>query len=130
MLLLQRTRPVFWQSVTGSLHWPDETALQAAVRELEEETGITDTITLHDWNKTFEFPILPEFRARYEPGVETNMEHFFSLELPCAKAITINPNEHSRYVWVEVDDAREKMWSWSNRAALDMIIAAGKLGYR
>ena len=25
-LLLKRARPVFWQSVTGSLEWPDEPA--------------------------------------------------------------------------------------------------------
>ena len=39
-LLLKRNRPVFWQSITGSLKWPDESAPDAAYRELEEETGI------------------------------------------------------------------------------------------
>lgn len=128
VLLLERTRPVFWQSVTGSLRWPDETPMQAAVRELQEETGITDTAALHDWNKTFEFSIMPELRARYAPGVEINTEHIFSLELPRAQEITINTNEHSRYAWMEVDEAREKMWSWTNLEALDQIIAAGMLG--
>ncbi len=39
VLLLERVRPAgFWQSVTGSLE-AGETASQAAIRELGEETG-------------------------------------------------------------------------------------------
>ena len=34
-LLLKRKRPIFWQSITGSLKWPDESASDAAYRELE-----------------------------------------------------------------------------------------------
>ena len=119
---------VFWQSVTGSLRWPDETPAQAAVRELAEETGINDTAALRDWNKTFEFSILPEYRVRYAPGVETNTEHLFSLKLPRPVEIAINAHEHSRYIWANADQAREKVWSWSNRDAIDLIIDAGVLG--
>lgn len=39
-LLIERADKVgYWQSVTGSLDFPEESPLQAAVRELEEETG-------------------------------------------------------------------------------------------
>jgi len=123
-LLLERIGVVFWQSVTGSLRWPDETPAQAAMRELAEETGITDTTSLRDCNKTFEFSILPEYRARYAPGVETNTEYLFSLELPRVMDVTINTHEHSRYIWANADEAREKVWSWSNREAIDLIIGA------
>ncbi len=119
---------VFWQSVTGSLRWPDETPAQAAERELVEETGITDMTGLRDWKKTFEFSILPEYRVRYAPGVEINTEHLFSLELSQTINITINSNEHSRYIWLPADKAKEKVWSWSNRDAIDIIIASGELG--
>ena len=39
-LLLERLQPVFWQSVTGSLEWPDEPPEDAAHREVYEETGM------------------------------------------------------------------------------------------
>src|SRR5690606_27811912 len=41
ILLLERAaRPGFWQSVTGSLDHPGEPLEAAALREVEEETGI------------------------------------------------------------------------------------------
>ena len=41
VLLLERAmRPGYWQSVTGSLDWPDEPPAAAAAREVLEETGI------------------------------------------------------------------------------------------
>ncbi|WP_298540272.1 NUDIX domain-containing protein, partial [uncultured Limnobacter sp.] len=39
-LLIERAdKAGYWQSVTGSLDFPDELPLHAAVRELAEETG-------------------------------------------------------------------------------------------
>lgn len=41
VLLLERaSRPGFWQSVTGSLDFPEEPLEAAAAREVKEETGI------------------------------------------------------------------------------------------
>ena len=48
-LLLKRLQPVFWQSVTGSLEWPDETPEDAARREVYEETGIEADAGWIDW---------------------------------------------------------------------------------
>ena len=43
-LLIERAdKAGYWQSVTGSLDFPDEPPLQAAVRELAEETGFNAT---------------------------------------------------------------------------------------
>ena len=42
MLVLRRRQPPdFWQSVTGSLRWDETDPLDAARRELREETGYT-----------------------------------------------------------------------------------------
>ena len=41
VLLLRRAdHPEFWQSITGSMEWGDEQPVEAAARELREETGI------------------------------------------------------------------------------------------
>ena len=49
-LMLQRVdNPEFWQSVTGSLE-ADEAPIEAAVRELCEETGLClAKEQVHDW---------------------------------------------------------------------------------
>jgi len=120
VLLLKRTRPSeFWQSVTGSLKWPDESPRNAAIRELQEETGITDIHGLKDWQRTFSFEIKPEWRARYAPGVMKNLEYVFSLSLPQAVNVTLNNREHSDSIWLDFPAAVEKVWSWTNRAVIE-----------
>ena len=47
-LILQRVGNSFWQSVTGSLNWDEESPEEAARRELFEETGIA---TEKGWRK-------------------------------------------------------------------------------
>ncbi len=122
-LLLNRIPPrSFWQSVTGSLSWPDESPLQAAVRELKEETGISsDTAKLEDWKKTYTYSILAEFLYKYEAGVTQNLEHMFSIEVPKVEPIEILRTEHVDYCWTEFDKAIDMVWSWSNREALQLV---------
>lgn len=120
VLLLKRRRPSeFWQSVTGSLKWPDESPGNAALRELEEETGIAGVHGLKDWQRTFSFEIKPEWRARYAPGVTKNLEHVFSIELPEVVQVTLNNREHSDSIWLDFPAAIEKVWSWTNRAVIE-----------
>ncbi|MDX1563127.1 MAG: dihydroneopterin triphosphate diphosphatase, partial [Gammaproteobacteria bacterium] len=103
-LLLERIEPAgFWQSVTGSLGW-DETVLAAARREVREETGI-DASALRSTGITQRFPILPQWRARYEPGVAENTEHLCYLELAERCPVTLNPAEHRAYRWLPLADA-------------------------
>ncbi len=123
VLLMRRVdRPDFWQSVTGSLKW-DETPMQAAVRELEEETGIDGRGRLRDWQQSFCFEILPGWSRRFAPGVTHNVEHVFSLELAETPAVTLNPTEHDEFCWLSAADAARKVWSWTNRAAIEQLSA-------
>ena len=108
----------FWQSVTGSVEG-DETPLQAAIREVQEETGLDATqYNLQDWQTSNVYEIYPHWRHRYAPGVVENREHLFGLELPSALPIKLEPNEHVRYEWVDWHEAAKRVFSWTNVDAL------------
>ena len=116
-LLLERVEPRgFWQSVTGTLRWA-ETPAECAARELGEETGLAPD-GLRDAHVHRSFPILPAWRARYAPGVESNVEHRWYLEVAEVRAVRIEPTEHVAYLWLPVNAAIEKVASWTNREAL------------
>lgn len=116
-LLLERIRPAgFWQSVTGSLHW-DESPLEAARREVREETGI-EPHGLRDGRISNTFTILPQWRSQYAPDARENTESVWYLEVPAAGPVRLNPDEHTAYRWLALADAIEQVSSWTNREAL------------
>ena len=119
-LLLERVEPRgFWQSVTGTLR-SGETPAECAARELVEETGLTP-LGLRDAQVQRSFPILPAWRSRYAPGVDSNVEHQWYLEVPEVRAVTIEPTEHVAYLWLPIEAAIEKVASWTNREALQRL---------
>ena len=121
VLLLRRRQPDdFWQSVTGSLHW-DETPEQAAARELIEETGFPPD-NLRPTGLTYRFPIVPPWKARYAPGVETNTETVFALPLASRQTPTLNPDEHLEYRWLPKAEAITLASSWTNREAIERLV--------
>ena len=67
------------------------------------------------------FPILPAWRERYAPDVETNLEHLWYLELPQAQRIRRNEAEHCADEWLDLDAAIRKVSSWTNREALERL---------
>lgn len=122
LLLRRNWHHTFWQSVTGSIRWTGESALEAAVRELEEETGISiNPDEIRDWKRRFRFVIPSEVRHRYQPGVCMNVEHLFSLELPDLVPVRLQPDEHDAFQWVSFEQAGNTVWSWTNREAIRMI---------
>lgn len=123
VLLLERVEPAgFWQSVTGSLE-ADETPVQAAVRELAEETGF-DGSRIRDLGLVQTFPIAPAWRARYAPGVVENREHAFALRLEAAATPRINPREHRGFRWLGVDQALQRASSYTDAAAIEQSFGA------
>ncbi|MDB5919831.1 MAG: dihydroneopterin triphosphate diphosphatase [Massilia sp.] len=122
VLLIERAdKPGFWQSVTGSLDTPDEPLIEAAARELFEETGIVadgETIVLRDWQLANVYEIYPLWRDRYAPGITHNTEHVFSVCVPADTVITVSPREHLDYAWLPRVDAADRCFSSSNAEAI------------
>lgn len=121
LLMLQRADDAeFWQSVTGTLE-AGETPAQTALRELEEETGISG-VALHDCQHSAMFEIRSQWRYRYEPGTTHNREHVFLAELPGTVPIVLQPDEHLSYRWLSLQQALEQMWSATNRDAVKNFV--------
>ena len=114
-------RAGFWQSVTGSLE-NDETPYQAAIREVYEETGLVALdYDFQDWQVTNTYEIYPHWRHRYADGVSENVEHLFGLTLPSPLPVSLAPNEHLRYEWVDWREAAKRVFSWTNIDALKRL---------
>ena len=122
VLIMERAdKAGFWQSVTGSIE-AGETPRQAAIREVLEETGLDATqYDLQDWQASNTYEIYPHWRYRYAPGITTNVEHLFALELPTEIAITLAPDEHVQYEWVDWREAAKRVFSWTNVDALKRL---------
>ena len=122
VLLLERAdRPGFWQSVTGSQD-PGETLEQTAVREVMEETGLdARAYRLVDWNLSSIYEIYPIWRHRYAPGTTHNTEHVFGLTVPARSPVRVAPKEHLASMWLPWREAADKVFSWTNRQAIEML---------
>ncbi|QTD44738.1 dihydroneopterin triphosphate diphosphatase [Ottowia testudinis] len=110
----------FWQSVTGSKDTVDEPLAHTAAREVREETGLDPQAPgcrLTDWQLENVYDIYPRWRARYAPGVTRNREHVFGLCVPPDATVTLNPREHSAFVWLPYREAAGQCFSPSNAEA-------------
>lgn len=122
VLLIERAdKPGFWQSVTGSLE-AGELPYQTAIREVKEETGLNALqFDLQDWNASNVYEIYPHWRHRYAPEVTENREHLFGLQLPATMPVTLAPDEHINYEWVDWREAATRVFSWTNVDALKRL---------
>lgn len=123
VLLIERAdHPGFWQCVTGSKDLPGEALPDTAAREVQEETGIcAPPHRFRDWGVTNVYDIYPAWRARYAPGVTRNTEHVFSLCVPAGSAVTLNPREHTAFVWLPWLEAADRCFSPSNAEAILLL---------
>ncbi|CEL97926.1 unnamed protein product [Vitrella brassicaformis CCMP3155] len=95
------------QTSYGELHWtppkghvdPGESDLQTALRETEEEAGLTNgrDVRLYDWNKELKY----EVRGRPKSVI------YFLAELVNSDATVRLSDEHQAYRWAALSEACE-----------------------
>ncbi|QJR79826.1 dihydroneopterin triphosphate diphosphatase [Alteromonas pelagimontana] len=123
VLLLQRQDdPLFWQSVTGSME-AGERPIETAYREVAEETGIqlsTEVAAIKDCQRVNRFVIRPRWRYRYPPDTLYNTEHVFSAKIDSTTPLLLT--EHLAYEWLPAADAVKRLWSASNRQAVEEFV--------
>lgn len=126
VLVLQRMDdPTFYQSVTGSME-ENESPIQTALREVYEEVGIHLNLghgknnILADCRLVNQYCIREDWRHRYEKGVTKNFEYVFCAQID--KAADIKLSEHLSYQWMTKPLAIEKVWSKSNKYAIEKFV--------
>lgn len=127
VLVLQRDDDAdFWQSVTGTLE-VDEVAIQTAIREVKEETGIdivANGFALNDCRRSNQYAIRPRWRHRYAPECEFNTEYVFSVCVNGDEKIELT--EHLSYQWLTKSAAIAKVWSDTNKLAIEQFVPEGR----
>ena len=123
VLLIERAdHPGFWQSVTGSKDFLNESLQDAAAREVREETGIdADPNQFRDWRVANIYEIYPAWRYRYAPGITRNTEHVFSLCVAPHTLVSLSPAEHTAFQWLPFRAAADACFSPSNAEAVLML---------
>lgn len=117
LMMRRKDDPDFWQSVTGSLELHENSAADAALREIKEETGFNPQPSqLHDLSKSIIFEIFLHFRHRYAPDVTHCKEHWFKLVLSDEQTPLLT--EHTEFCWLEPQQAAKLTKSWSNSQAI------------
>jgi bis(5'-nucleosidyl)-tetraphosphatase len=79
----------------------DETEEQTALRELEEETGISQSHII----KGFRYPVSYKY---YRRGKLSNKQVIFFLAGTDTKGITIS-HEHQNFIWLNYQDSLKKL---------------------
>ncbi len=123
VLVLQRDDDAsFWQSVTGTME-PNEAPLQTAIREIKEETGIdveSAGLDMIDCRASNQYEIRPIWRHRYPPDCQFNTEYVFSVCVKGDEEIVLT--EHLSYQWLPKKQAIEKVWSQTNKLAIEQFV--------
>jgi 8-oxo-dGTP pyrophosphatase MutT (NUDIX family) len=107
LLLHRRPMPqieleAFWQGVSGGLE-DDEVPLQAALRELSEETGIVPT-RIAPTGFVCSYPIRESWRQFYPARTTAITEHCFIAQCALDQEPTLS-KEHDMYRWCGIEEA-------------------------
>jgi 8-oxo-dGTP pyrophosphatase MutT (NUDIX family) len=125
-LLLRRqpkttTAGKIWQTVVGGVRW-HEKRVQAASREVFEETGLTMLRGITAIGYAFAFPIRlrKNQSSWYPPGVTTVNNTVFAAEVVSPRPIRLSP-EHIDYGWFPYPEAMAKIYWPEEKEALSRL---------
>ena len=110
-LVLKRTPEDgdFWQPLTGTVNDGEKLA-ECLKRELKEETGINDLISVTDEIWRFDWKNKKD---------ETIIEFVFGIELDANSQVKLNLSEHTEYKWCNFDEAMNLLGRENNKKAFD-----------
>lgn len=111
-LLLKRNKEhgSIWAPVTGKVE-KGESILDAAKREVKEETGISDIGRIID----------PEYSFTFKDKKGDFKEHVFGFEVsPQVEEIKLS-GEHQNYSWINFETALELLYWDSNKEPLKLL---------
>lgn len=106
-LLMQRAPAgkagAIWQTVVGGAEW-DEKLIEAARREIFEETGLTRLQGIIAIGYAFSFGFVPPYRSDYAPDVKQISNTVFASEVVSARPVSLSA-EHMDYGWFSYEAA-------------------------
>jgi ADP-ribose pyrophosphatase YjhB (NUDIX family) len=123
LLILRRVGEQYWHVVAGVVEH-GEGYVEAAGRELREESGLDVGDRLIDLEQPLTYALTKEFRERYgfppDQGVVTTYN--FAAEAPSGWEPVLN-EEHDAYRWCSFDEAASSLyWSSARDIARELAI--------
>ncbi|NOY05075.1 MAG: NUDIX pyrophosphatase [Chlorobi bacterium] len=114
-LLLLRSRsdpqyPGMWQVVTGTIDGK-ESALEAAKREVQEETGLAP----------LRIEIIPYVASFYNPAADSiELVPVFAFEAHPSSVVRLS-EEHEKYQWLSYESAISRLKIQAHKTALEIL---------
>ena len=126
--VFRRADAGYWQGIAGGGE-DDESPLEAAKRETEEEAGIPRTSTFYRLDTVSSVPVY-HFAARTEWPKDLYVTTNYSFGVDCANTEIVLSHEHTEVAWLPFAEAHNILKWDNNRTALwelDQRILKGDL---